>query len=82
MVYSRSFRKMLVIEELSMVKRLINITDASEYLGIKKTTLYSWIHQKQIPYIKMGRLVKFDLLEIDDWILQKRVKVEEIPDYH
>ncbi|MFC1621698.1 helix-turn-helix transcriptional regulator [Candidatus Omnitrophota bacterium] len=63
-----------------MDKRLIDIKEVSERLGVKVSTIYSWVHQKQIPYIKMGRLVKFDLLELDNWIQGKKVAVEEIPD--
>jgi len=61
-----------------MVKRLIDITEASEYLGIKKSTLYSWRYQKSIPYIKVGRLLKFDLQDLDNWIQKNKVKAEEI----
>lgn len=33
---------------------------------------------RQIPYIKMGKLVKFDLLEIDKWVDKNRVKVHKV----
>ncbi|MCX5687368.1 MAG: excisionase family DNA-binding protein [Candidatus Omnitrophica bacterium] len=61
-----------------MDKRYIDIKEASGYLGIQVSTIYSWTHQKQIPYIKMGRLLKFDLLDLDKWVLTKRVVNEEI----
>ena len=56
-------------------KRFIGIDECAEYLGIKKGTLYYWVFLKKIPYLKMGRLVKFDLRELEGWIKEKRVEV-------
>ena len=55
-------------------KRLIGINEISEYLDISKATLYSWTLQKRIPHIKMGRLLKFDLQEINEWLKRKNDK--------
>ncbi len=51
-----------------MQKRLLTVKEASEYLGIKVNTLYSWVSQKKIDYIKMGRLTKFDIKVLDKYI--------------
>ncbi len=51
-----------------MQKRLISINEASEYLGISVNTLYSWVSQKKINYVKIGRLTKFDLRVLDRYI--------------
>ena len=42
--------------------------EASEYLGVSVNTLYSWVSQKKIDYVKIGRLTKFDLKAIDKFI--------------
>ena len=55
-------------------KRLVGIKDMADYLDISKATLYNWTFQKKIPYIKIGRLVKFDLQDINKWLKDKRVK--------
>lgn len=57
-----------------MEKRFISPIELSEYAGLKLDTIYSWIWQKKVPYHKMGRLVRFDLREIEEWIEGKRVK--------
>jgi len=57
-----------------MDKRFLSIHELSQYLGLAKGTLYVWVCHKQIPYLKVGRLVKFDKQEIDAWLKQKRVK--------
>jgi excisionase family DNA binding protein len=51
-----------------MEKRLLSVKELSEYLGIKAHTLYTWVSQKRIPYVKCGRLTKFDIKAIDNWI--------------
>jgi excisionase family DNA binding protein len=57
-----------------MQKRLITIKEASEYLGISVNTLYSWVSQKKIDYVKIGRLTKFDLKVIDKFIENNSVE--------
>ena len=58
-------------------KRFIGIKECSEYLGIPKGTLYSWTFSRKIPYIKMGRLVKFDLKELENWIKDRKIEPNE-----
>ncbi len=57
-----------------MQKRLITIKEASGYLGISVNTLYSWVSQKKVDYVKMGRLTKFDLRVIDKFIENNSVE--------
>ncbi len=57
-----------------MQKRLITIKEASVYLGVSVNTLYSWVSQKKIDYVKMGRLTKFDLKTIDKFIENNTVE--------
>ncbi len=57
-----------------MEKRFIGPLELAQYLDLKPDTIYSWIWQKRIPYFKMGRLVKFDLKEVELWLKEKRIK--------
>ncbi len=54
-------------------KHLLTIQQAAQITGISTTTLYKWVSQRKIPYIKMGRLVKFDPLKLEEWIKQQTV---------
>ncbi len=40
----------------------------ADYLGVKLSTIYQWTHQGYIPHVKLGRLVRFDLRAIDQWL--------------
>ena len=56
-----------------MNKRLININELSELTGLSTSVLYSWVSQRRIPFVKCGRLTKFDLQRIDEWIEESSV---------
>lgn len=55
-------------------KRFIGVKELAEYLDVSANTLRSWIRQRQIPYHKIGRLVKFDLRRIESWVKEREVK--------
>jgi len=61
-----------------MEKRLLNINETAEYMGLSKNTLYSWVWQRRIPFVKCGRLTKFDIRDIDKWIEAKKVSANKI----
>jgi excisionase family DNA binding protein len=68
--------KGIVSGQITKQKLLLDTTEASEFLGIKKNTLYEWIVQKKIPHLKVGRLVKFRKAELETW-LEKRSQEEK-----
>ncbi len=57
---------------------LLNVTEVSEWLRVKRSTLYLWAEQGMIPHVKLGRLLRFDRGEIEAWLQNHRV--EGIPE--
>jgi excisionase family DNA binding protein len=57
-----------------MPKRFVGVDALAEYLDVKKSTLYRWVHEQRIPHYKIGGLVKFELEKIDRWLKNKEVK--------
>ena len=49
-------------------QKLLNIDELSNFLGVKKQTIYCWVSQGQIPSFKVGRLIRFDLKQIRKWL--------------
>ena len=39
-----------------------------EYLGVGRESIMQWINKRNMPAYKVGRLWKFKLSEVDDWI--------------
>jgi len=48
--------------------KLLDISQLSEIINIKKQTIYDWTHKGLIPYVKVGRLLRFDLNDIERWL--------------
>lgn len=61
----------------SVDRRLINIQELSELIGLSTSTIYSWVSQRRIPFVKCGRLTKFDLERIDEWIEENSVEEKQ-----
>ena len=58
-----------------MERRFLNKKELAEYLGVKVGTLSVWVSYRKIPFVRVGRLVKFDLRKIDAWIAENAVEV-------
>ncbi len=56
--------------------QLIDIMELSKRLSIPTGTLYNWVSQKRIPFVKIGRRVLFDLDEIEKWVEKMTVQPE------
>ena len=57
--------------------KLLSPQELSDVLSISIETVYAWTSQKRIPYIKMGRLVRFNMDEVNKWLERQRVKASE-----
>jgi excisionase family DNA binding protein len=49
-------------------KRLLTVHEAAEYLAVSSSTLYGWVWQRRIPFVRLGRAIRFDLIEIENFI--------------
>lgn len=51
----------------------IGMDEAAKYLGVKASTVRSWIKTKDMPAHKIGgKLWKFKKSEIDEWIIKDK----------
>ena len=44
----------------SQKDRLFTIREAARYLAVSVSTLYGWVWQRRIPFVKIGRALRFD----------------------
>jgi excisionase family DNA binding protein len=58
--------------------RLMNIRDAARYLGTTPATLYTKVWRREIPFVKFGRSVRFDVNDLDDLIEGSKVKPDAL----
>ena len=57
-----------------MESGFLTINEASHYLGIKPSTLYAMVERKEIPYYRIGRLIKFTKPDLDAFMQEHRVE--------
>lgn len=50
------------------VEKWSTMKDVQEYLGVGRESIMQWINKRNMPAYKVGRLWKFKLSEVDDWI--------------
>ena len=60
--------------------QLVSIKTVADLLSVKHSTLYSWVHNRIIPYHKLNGLIRFDLDEIEAWI--KAARHQPSPSFH
>ncbi len=59
---------------------MLTVAHISEFLGIKPSTIYSWVTLNKIPYIKIHGLIRFDPAEIRQWLESfKQDQVKKLP---
>ena len=46
----------------------VSVDEVANHLGVAKDSVYRWIETKVLPAHRVGRLWKFMLSEIDDWV--------------
>lgn len=59
-----------------MSEPLLTIEELAAYLGLAKATLREWTWQRRIPFVKLGRAVRFRRAEIEAWLAQQSVAPE------
>jgi excisionase family DNA binding protein len=50
------------------IESWVTAEHVAEHLGVAKDTVYRWRERKGLPAHKVGRLWKFQLSEIDEWV--------------
>ena len=58
-----------MVKEIKIKMQVITIKELSEFLKVKEKTLYQWAESGQIPCLKLNGALRFDLDDIQKWIL-------------
>jgi excisionase family DNA binding protein len=53
---------------------LVDIAEAARVLGVSVSTLYGWVWQRKIAFVKMGRAVRFEQSVLREFIDRNRVQ--------
>jgi excisionase family DNA binding protein len=50
------------------IEKYSTLKDIQDYLGIGRETVLQWIAKRNLPAYKVGRLWKFKISEVDEWV--------------
>jgi excisionase family DNA binding protein len=55
---------------------LLTVQEAARYLAVSPSTLYGWAWQRRISFVKVGRALRFDLSDLQEFIRANRVQAQ------
>lgn len=53
---------------------LMTYEEAARRLHVAEITLRKWVSQRRVPYVKLGRTVRFDPIALEQWIEKMTVQ--------
>jgi excisionase family DNA binding protein len=61
--------------------QLVNVSEAAQFLAVSPSTLYGWVWQRRISYIKVGRAVRFDMADLERFVAENRIRARILPKF-
>lgn len=55
-------------------KRLLNASEAARYLGLEVDTVYKKARLRELPSVKVGRALRFDVIALERFVEQHTFK--------
>jgi excisionase family DNA binding protein len=63
----------VVLNEL-IGRRLLNVREAAQYLGLEVDTVYKKARLREVPCVKVGRALRFDVKALERFIEQHTIE--------
>ena len=60
-----------------MPQEVMTTKEVAAYLGIADSTVYTWVEYRQIPFTKIGTLLRFPKWLIDRWLTKNATRPDE-----
>lgn len=54
--------------EIRVEQRLLTVQEAAHYLAVSVSTLYGWVWQRRVPFVKIGRALRFDSRDLESFV--------------
>lgn len=62
-----------MINTVTTIPRLMNAKEAAAYLAISERKLWDMAKSRIIPAVRLGRAVRYDKADLDDFIVQAKM---------
>ena len=60
-----------------MSQQVMDANELAEYLGIAISTVYKKVEYREIPFTKVGTLLRFPKWIVDEWLTKRAVKPKD-----
>jgi excisionase family DNA binding protein len=64
------------LRDMADSREVMNIRQASQYLGVSPDTLYKYVGEQSIPAFKLGNRWRFKKSRLDQWMEEKSSQME------
>ncbi len=62
------------MEAQEPTEQWVSVDQVALHLNVKPDTVYKWLERKEMPAHKVGRLWRFKISEIDQWVLSGKAQ--------
>lgn len=62
------------ISEAPESEKWVNLEDVADHLSMSKDAIRAWVRNGKLPAYKAGKMYKFKLSEVDEWVREGRIK--------
>ena len=66
-------RRAIVLNE-NIGRRLLNVREAAQYLGLEVDTVYKKARLREVPCVKVGRALRFDVKALERFVEQHTIE--------
>jgi excisionase family DNA binding protein len=63
--------------ETAIPLRLMTVGEAARFLAVSVSTLYGWVHQRRISFVKVGRALRFDRADLERFVQTHRFEARK-----
>jgi excisionase family DNA binding protein len=63
-----------MVENGHIRRRLLNVEETAQYLGLDVDTIYRKARLREVPSVKVGRSLRFDIEALNRFIEQHTIK--------
>jgi excisionase family DNA binding protein len=54
-------------------ERMLDVVGLAARLGVTERFVRRMVHERRIPFYKVGSLVRFDVVDVEQWLATNRV---------
>ena len=63
-----------IVHNIPVGKRLLTPRETAEYLGLKVDTIYKKARLRELPSVKVGRALRFDVVKLNQYVEQHTIE--------